>query len=186
MNNAYLFATIILVIAIIVLGANFLIHYTPRYTGYFTATPTGTADVNVTVSQAVSLVITTGSSIGFGSLNVSDSNSTAGGTGVILENNGSVDVNVKASSDGFFTSTNVPAWAVSSLTCKSAASNGGNATGWQATYVDCYNAAEPNIINCLDYANSTDEARVDLNVTVPTDEPQGLKTGQVTFTASSC
>ena len=32
----------------------------------------------------------------------------------------------------------------------------------------------------------TDEARVDLNVTVPLDEPSGAKHGQVTFTASAC
>ncbi|MDD4082350.1 MAG: hypothetical protein PHD05_03085 [Sphaerochaetaceae bacterium] len=186
MSKVYSAISFLLIVAILFLSINLFMNGVSSPTGYFTATPTGASDVNVTVSQAVSILVNAGSQINFGSLFPSDSNSTQSGTGIILENNGSFDVNISASSNGFFTSANIPNGAVSRLSCKASASGGGSATFWQSTYVDCYDAAEPRVIGCLTYADDTDEARIDLNIVVPTDEPAGLKTGIVTFTASGC
>ena len=186
MDKLYLLCSAALVVLIVFLAANIFTHVRMGSTGYFTATPTGVADINVSVSQAVSILIDAGSAINFGSLYPSDSNSTESGTGVILENNGTYDVNITASSDAFFTSTNIPSWAVSSLTCKAAAYTGGSAVFFQTTYVDCYDTAVPKIVGCLSYTDLIDKTRVDMNLTVPTDEAAGLKQGQVTFTASSC
>ncbi|MDD4083581.1 MAG: hypothetical protein PHD05_09390 [Sphaerochaetaceae bacterium] len=185
MNKVYTATTVVLLIAIMLLAGNFFVNSKMSPTGYFTATPTGAADVNVTVSQAVSVLVTTGSALNLGSLYPSDFNSTASGAGIILENNGSVDVNVTANMPTLFTSTNLPAGAVAAVSCKSADSETGSATTLQATYVNCYGGNTPVLVGGLKYANATDTVRVDINVVVPTDESIGLKQGIVTFTASA-
>lgn len=186
MNKVYTATAVVLLIAIMLLAGNFFVNSKMSPTGYFTATPTGAADVNVTVSQSVSVLVTTGSALNLGSLYPSDFNSTESGAGIILENNGSVDVNVTANMPStLFTSTNLPAGAVAAVSCKSANFEAGSATTLQETYVNCYGDNTPVLVGRLKYANATDAVRVDINVVVPTDESIGLKQGTVTFTASA-
>ncbi len=194
--------TIVLVIGIAVLGINILTGNTLRNTliGYISATPAPTADANVTVLSAASIIVTQ-DDVNLGTLYVSDSNTSCGtsatcqltgttqvtaGRGIVFENNGSIDVNVTAESSAFFTGT-APGDG-NRLGCKASwnESSSGIAQWWAYGWYNCYSGTTPKIVGCLSKTNSGDSARVDFNVYVPTDEPAGLKQATVTLTATAC
>ena len=148
---------------------------------------TGDANVRVSVMSAASIIITSpaaGTDINIGTLYVGDSNTTASSTGIVVENNGSIDVNVTAQSNAFFTGTSLPT-DTNKMGCKAANSEGGSTTWVSPIYINCYNGANPKIIGSLKYGNSADTARVDANIFVPLDEPAGAKIATLTLTATA-
>ena len=141
------------------------------------------ADVNVLVVSAASITITAGEDLNLGTLFVGDSNTSQSGTGIVVENNGSIDVDLNAYSESaFFTGTSKPS-DHNFLGCKAANSEGGSATTIVATtYRDCYNTgtAGTSLAKGFNFETANDTLRIDLNVFVPLDQPAGLI--QTTFT----
>lgn len=150
-------------------------------TGFATAQQT--AQVDVTVLEAASITIAAGGDVNFGVLEVGESKDTTTlGSSITLENNGSVDVNITATSTQIFTTTGT----YDELTCKATCGSGCSTDWVETSYVNCYNGTAPKIVGCLDEPSGSDQVVVDLNIFVPENESSGDKSGTVTFTASAC
>jgi hypothetical protein len=191
---------IALIIAIAILGIN-LLTGNPLI-GFISATPSPTADANVTIISAASIIVTQ-DDVNLGTLYVLDSNTSCGtsstcqlgstsqvttGRGIVFENNGSIDVNVTAQSSAFFTGTGTIPNDGNKLGCKASwnESSASIAQFWAQSWWNCYNGTTPKIVGCLSKTESGDSVRVDFNVTIPPDEPAGLKQATVTLTATAC
>ena len=178
----------VLVIVAVVLGFNLLINTQPFLTGFIIATPTPSSDVNVTIISAASITITSGEDLNLGTLFVGDSNTSQSGTGIVVENNGSIDVDLNVySTTAFFTGTSKPA-DHNFLGCKIANSEGGSITTVIAsTYRDCYNTGTPGTAlgKGFNFETANDTVRVDLNVFVPLDQPAGLVQAVLTLKAAA-
>jgi hypothetical protein len=171
----------------LVLAFNLLLNIDPAFTGFYAATSSPTADVNVTIISAASITITAGADINLGTLFLGDSNTTANQQGIIIENNGSIAVDLNAySTTAFFTGTGKPA-DHNFLGCKVSNSEATSATLVATTYRNCYNTGSNGTLmaTAFGYASAADELRMDLNIFVPTDEPAGLKQAVLTLKATA-
>jgi hypothetical protein len=70
--------------------------------------------------------------------------------------------------------------------CSAAACGGAevNCFDWANSIITWTNftTSEVEVVDSLDYNDTKDEVEIDLKIVVPTDEPQGSKSSQITFT----
>jgi len=154
---------------------------------YFYATPststgllTETGNLTLTVLAAVdiSLPIDT---VNLGSLFPDQTNNTLSGTGFRVQNDGSVKVNVSINATDLFSVTN-PSVFYTFNTTDSVEFPSYN-SGLSITTFTNMPSSPLLAIAFLNFTDSNDVARVDINVTVPSGESPGTKTSTVQFTA---
>ncbi len=192
---------IVLVVGIFFLGINLLLPSRPLSSLLTGIASFETADANITIYSAASIIVTQ-DDVNLGTLYLLDSNTSCGttatcqlgntnqvtiGRGIVFENNGSIDVNVTATSTAFFTGAGSMGDA-NKLGCKASWNESGDSIAqfWAQSWFNCFNPTAPKIVGCLSKTESGDSARLDFNVTIPPDEPPGLKQATVTLTATSC
>ncbi len=152
----------------------------PPSTGFIT----GITNVSIPREADITLKVQL---VNFGEMSLGDKNSTSNYDPhpFIIENNGSVFVNVSVNATDLWTSTPNPTgnYLVNASDENKTGSIGGP-DGWATDFIDMPpNApAYDNLITCLNYSNSNDAMAVHINITVPGGEPTGYKESLVTFT----
>ena len=153
-----------------------------------TGAVTGLTKVNVTSAIVISLPTST---VDFGVLFQGDSKNTTtdSPTGLTVQNDGSVDVNVSlardASSSALFSgsgggdNTNTFQFAVANSTELGSFNWAGSTTAW----TNVPGTTPVKAIAILKWQDATDLARVNLLIRVPSDEPTGAKSETLVFTA---
>lgn len=177
--------SLVMTVLMLITGANLLVFSgalnLKSITGAQTSSPTGIANVTVTSTTYISLPIAT---IDFGPLDNNQNNNTLDDSPgpFELQNDGTVNVNVTIGATDLFSSSVNPnstyqfACGTGEISCP---------TGSVTSFIDMPATASPlQIIADLPFANSGDQVEVDINVTVPGDEPAGGKTSTVTFVAT--
>ncbi len=104
----------------------------------------------------------------------------------VVENNGSVFVNVSVSATALWGSVNmgnVTYYAVNASDNNETSSLSVVADGWVSDFIGM-NTSSNVIIRCMNYSNSNDAINVHINITVPSGESTGYKESTVTFTGA--
>lgn len=179
--NTNVISAVILVIGLLLLGISIT---KPSITGMATGT------TSVTVSNDTSITLTV-STINFGSMSMGDVNDTTDNAPApfTVRNDGNVAINISASSSDNLWDTQANPTMYYQVRC-------GNTSEWtgcssnynpknQNTFTNVPTSATQIIWN-LTYASSVDEAEIDINVTVPTDEGGGSKSSALTVTSANC
>jgi hypothetical protein len=140
---------------------------------------------NITISGLVSIALPTGS-VDFGSMILGQNDNTTDNSPVpiVIENDGNVFVNISTySENGLWESVSHPSnkfqLKVDNITAELFSFN------WSESLTSFTNvpAAQTLAIADLDYRDSNDSAEIDLHVDVPTGEPAGERTTNLTFQA---
>ncbi len=161
---------------------------TPPLTGYATS-QTGIASVNILSAVELTLVVNT---VNFGNMSIGQSDDTSDNipAPLILRNDGSVRVNVTVNRDpasqplfsgtgggdntaSFMGKIDVVAGENNAYNPACTVTAWGNIPGTIPVLAICY----------LNFADSKDEAEVDIQINVPSDEPVGSKSEALIFTA---
>ncbi|HLC66679.1 MAG TPA: hypothetical protein VJK52_03495 [Candidatus Nanoarchaeia archaeon] len=151
-------------------------------TGFATST-TGTASATVINTTAISLVI---SNVSFSLAQSQMDNTTDDSPGPFnVQNDGNVPVNVTINASALFISTNRNR---SSFRFMCRQNEGNCQSGSASSYTDMPTANDTllnrTVIFDLPFQDFNDSRYVDILVNVPADEPGGLRTSTVTFTAA--
>ena len=135
------------------------------------------------LTQAILSLVIYNSDLNLGTLFVLDSNSTEGAdrNGLWVENNGNVDSNVLFDATTFFTEVTTTSTYFTYKVID--VESGSSLTGNQSSYTEMPIGVAAGAIDTLNYEDTTDLVRVDLNVTIPGGEPGGVRTTVVTMTA---
>ena len=157
--------------------------YMNQLTGFATS---DTGNTTLTVSTEASCTTENDDLVAFGSLARDQTNQSEGANNdyILIENDGNVPINVTVNA----TDATTYLWDVATynppninwrISCHAAQ------TGSCLTNDDNYtNIPGPLVVQMvynLSSPDTTDNATIGINVTVPSDEPSGAKTGQVTF-----
>ena len=157
------------------------------FTGAATTTPTGVANVTVPSKTYISLPV---QYIDFGELDVGLSNDTSDNSPppFVLQNDGTVNVNVTIGATDMFSGTG---GANPSLyyQFKSNENEAGSVLNTTTDLITAYTympatGSPAKVVSRLRFPTAYDSVKVHINVTVPLDEAAGGKTSTVTFTAT--
>ncbi len=175
----------VVILLLVMAGSTFLIFsnadYLTSITGAQTSTPTGIANVTVSSTTYISLPVAT---IDFGTLDNNANNNTINDSPAPfqLQNDGTVDVNVTVGATNLFSTSTNPsnayqfACGTGELACP---------TGSVTTFTNMPATGSPVLVVAdLPFTDSGDQIEIDINVTVPNDEPAGVKGSTVTFVAT--
>mgnify|MGYP001582306603 CR=1 FL=1 len=155
-----------------------------------TGAPTGLASVSVQDAVQIILIVNT---VNFGNVTVGDSKNTTTNSPLpfLLRNDGTVMVNVsisrETSSSALFSGTG-GGDNTSSFQFKPAVAGEGVSADPTCSLLNWANVPglTPLVFLCkFNYANTNDEAEVELLINVPADEPSGYKSESLVFTASA-
>jgi len=147
-----------------------------------TGAATGTTNVTVGTSVAISLII---NEVDFGTMSPGENNDTTDDSPLpfLVRNDGNVNVNVSLyANDGLWTQTgydNDTAYfqvkcGNNESTCDTSVTSWQNVPGAIANNIT--------VLANLPYAAASDEQQVEVNVTVPPEEQAGVKSSTLTFT----
>ncbi len=183
--NKTLISIVLLSLAVTLLGMWVL--YGKVQTAGLVANPTGTVSANV---QSTTDIFLQNNTVNFGNVGVGQSFDTSvnysNASQFLLRNDGSVNVNVTVSATALFNSTsgnnsnyrfnvtNATGNTSMKQTCMTAQSTWTTVPLTSSTYALC----------TLNFSDTNDYARIDIQITVPSGESAGTKTSTVTFTAS--
>ncbi|MFH1285997.1 MAG: hypothetical protein ABIH99_05445 [Candidatus Micrarchaeota archaeon] len=181
-------AMALLVVLVSVLGFYvILMQPSEGITGALSTTGTGTATATVLSEASISV---TDNDIAFGDVSVGasyDSNTTGTPNWFVVENDGSVAINVTINATKPFTS----ATTCTSLPCANyqyrmiLGEFCSPSEPWvNNTYENQMPATPTQFIAHLASANTNDSFKIFINLTIPSDEPSGSKSSSVQFTAS--
>ncbi|MEM5814608.1 MAG: hypothetical protein QXD77_02225 [Candidatus Aenigmatarchaeota archaeon] len=139
----------------------------------------------VSVQSKVSILLTT-TSVNFGAMFPDETNNTLGNTPApfVLENNGNVKVNVTINATDLWATAANP-----TANYRFMANSTGEGICYDTdsittlTNMPAYNNPTK-FLTFFNSTNSCDTAEIEIEVTVPTAEPEGAKSSTVTFTAS--
>lgn len=150
-------------------------------TGGITGTTSGTVTSQATISLPIS-------SVSFGNMAVNENNDTTDYNPYpfVVQNDGSVDVNVTINATALWNGTGATTTS-SYYQFNSSENETGSVFSTAADLVAFTNmtidGAAVKCVNRLKIDTGNDAANVNINVTVPSDEPAGAKSSTVTFTA---
>lgn len=161
------------------------------------ASTTGTATATVSATTVLTFTV---SSIAFGSLDLGNQSDTADGSPApfTLQNDGSVDANITISATNLFstkpTSDNSNDGYLAFYSFNVTVNEAGTVPFTNSTYL-AVNTSQTGswksmpgaarwIANCTDFSITSDALNIDINVTVPRDEPSGSKSSTVTVVST--
>ncbi|MFH1424086.1 MAG: hypothetical protein ABIG20_00210 [archaeon] len=167
-----------------------LFTYTPSLSGM--AIDSAAINLTVNTSTSISLEIST---VDFGTLmtNSTDDTSDNSPQPFVVRNDGNVnvDVSIKAnqsmfSGTGAGNDTDTFQFKTANCSLSVCGFIELNSFDWANSTISWTNFTdvEQGVIDSLEYANTSDEAEVDIRVFVPLDEPAGSKGATITFTAT--
>jgi len=143
---------------------------------------TGTTQLNVAVSVAISLPVST---VDFGSMSTSQTNDTSDSIPgpFEIQNDGNVRVNVTINATDLFSTASNPTanyrFAANTSSEGTCFDTGSSTTAWTNMP-----STATRFLTYLNFTDSCDLAEVEIEVTVPANEPAGAKSSTVTFLAS--
>ncbi len=189
-------AGIVMVAALISLSGTYIIYqgikdvtYDVSYggiSGSITGFAAGKANVSIPAQAAISLPV---DAINFGSLGVNQSNDTSDDSPgpFIIQNDGTVSVDLTVEATDLFTGTGASNPS-DHYQFKSAENEAGSVPAVNSTYLvtdwtDVPASAEF-FAKGMKFATVSDSLQGEIKITVPGDEPSGSKSSTVTFTAS--
>jgi hypothetical protein len=149
------------------------------------ATGQVTGTVNVNIGSVVAISLPT-NSIDFGSMNIGESNQTDDNIPApfLIQNDGTVKVNITVNSTDIWTSTVNPSVYYRIRANDSVEGNCYLTADSQTTYMNMPNTTtQTSLVKRLDFPNGCDSVQVHVNVTVPGSEAAGAKLSTVEFTA---
>lgn len=155
-----------------------------------TGAPIGMASVEVQAAVEISLPV---SSVNFGNVTINESKNTTTNNPppFLLQNDGTVEVNVSIarenSSSSLFSGTG-GGDNTSSFQFKAAVGGEGISSEPSCSIIDWTNVpgTSPLVVLCqFNFIDTNDEAEVELLINVPNDEPSGSKTESLVFIASA-
>jgi hypothetical protein len=149
---------------------------------YITGAATTTGNVTLTISSTADCNATD-ALVAFGSIAQGSSNTSglANLDFIVLENTGNVNINITSHATvELFSSYSAPTsyWRIH---CNATQSGNCNTT-WHNVEDSGSPAA---LATAVPFGDSTDELNVSINVTIPNDESEGAKNGEITFTCTS-
>lgn len=171
----------VFVVALSVLGTLFAFGGAPLITGYVGG------NVTLWVNNTTSITLSV-ATVDFGTMEVSEQNDTVDGDAppLILYNSGNVRVNVTVWSTSLWGATgytNNTNYYTFNSTDNETDSSGGLAD-W-TTFKNKSVVSANQVASPLSYQNNNDSIIININITVPSEEEQGYKQGDITFTAAA-
>ncbi len=186
--------TLAIAVAVLVIGMALIVNGLSKagITGY--ATAWGSVNLTVTSSTAITLITDT---VDLGQLVSGTSNDTVGDQAsdplpFKIRNDGNIPINISIQATNLFTTAPNPSIYFQAR-CQ-------NTTEWNCAngtvpyrnasilrFTDIPASGSPRVfIANLTSADAYDQAKLDINVTVPAEESAGAKGGTVTFTSTAC
>ncbi|MDP3733935.1 MAG: hypothetical protein Q8R37_01785, partial [Nanoarchaeota archaeon] len=101
-----------------------------------------------------------------------------------LENGGNIFMNISINATALFTAVTHPSRNYQFRVNESSLETGSFSTLSNTSYLNMPAVNTSYHVVELNWRNINDEAEIDINITVPTDEPSGSKSSTVTFSAS--